>query len=263
MYTQIKLCENKMKQTTQRLLLSLYSQTDQVVQFPYALSELLLLELTPGGRRSLLYLLENQGLIYKESLAGQLTLTISQEGREAIEAVFPSLQIQNDSWQGGWIMLSFLTAPDRDKNFRYLRKALVQANALPISRGAYAFPNKLPEALAWEIGNLYTGNVLVSEISSEQAGGTLRSKIIEHYHLPDLISAYSGISTEIQQLLKQNRNLERLTDKQKSSIAAVLTRIVELGAQDLGIIRYYYPNSINLKKLIEMFQQLLTQVFDS
>lgn len=249
-----------MKQTTQRLLLSLYPLTSGVVQFPYQLVAVLLPGLTPGGQRSLLHLLQNQGFIHKDTIVDQLFLTLGDAGRKALEEEFPALKRPSESWQGQWQVVLFQSPPATDKNFRYLRKLLLNHHAMPISRGVYGFPEVVPTAVQRELESLYQGHVLVVPIGDTPNFGSLRPTVMEHFQLSDLISAYSGISSEIDQLLKPNRTLERLTNTQKKQLSTVLVRIVETGLQDPGIIRFYFPNTPNLKTVLAAYQDLLSQL---
>lgn len=249
-----------MKQSSQRLLLSVYPPRGRVVQFPYRLVPLLVPELTPGGQRSLIHVLQKQQFLHKEQVIDELVLTLGEQGRRALEQDFPALRTPTDAWQGDWQLVVFLSPPFTDKNFRFLRKQLLAAHALPVSRGVYAFPEKIPQVIARELENSYQGAVLVVPIGDVPNFGSLRPLIMEHYQLPDLISAYSGVSSEIDELLKLNRSLERLTDSQKKVLATVMIRISEIGLQDPGIIRFYFPGAPNLKAVLAHFQHLLSEL---
>lgn len=250
-----------MKLTTQKLLLSLYSQSDQLVQFPYQLIELILPDLTPGGQRSLLHLLNKQGHLHKETVSDQITLTISDQGRKALQQQFPALKQLSGTRQGQWQLILFLLPPARDKNFRYLRNLVLAAHGLPVTRGVYAFPLELPAEIKHILDHLYKENVLIVAAESQLGFGSLRKIIVEYYRLPDLVSAYSGVSSEIKQLLRQFESVERLTDGQKSLPAMVLDRISQNATQDPGITETYYPGSPNLSEVIRDFQELIRLVF--
>lgn len=252
-----------MKLSTQKLLLTLYPQNGHTTAFPYQLVEVILPELTPAGRRSLLHHLTKEGLIYKEIIADEITLTIAEQGKKALERQFPALKPISANWQGQWQLILFLSPPARDQNFRYLRSLVLSSHALPVIRGVYGFPKAIPEEIKTVLDDLYSKNVLIVTSEPQLGFGSLRQTIVEYFRLSDLISTYSGVSTEIKQLLSQFDQSKRLSNRQKDLLAMVLDRIAQNASDDPGIIEAYYPTSPNLGEVIGEYQRLLHLIFTS
>jgi hypothetical protein len=182
-------------------------------------------------------------------------------GSLALERQFPALKLPVDSWKGQWQLLVFLKPPNEDKNFRFLRNLILSNHGLPVSRGVFGFADQVPGEVDHVIKNLYKQNILIIAGAPQLGFGSLRQIIIDYYRLPDLISAYSGVSKEISQLLRLNRSLEELTDGQKRDIHSILIRICQIAIQDPGIIRFYFPGHPNLSEVLENYQLLLKTVF--
>lgn len=246
-----------MKPTTQKLLFCLYDGGDRSIQFSYQLTKLILPELTPGGRRSLLHMLDKQEYLYKEVVADRVSLTIGVEGREALEQLFPALKPVDATESGQWQLIVFLSPPAQDKSFRYLRNLILKYRGLVVARGVYGFLTVVPDEIQSTLDNLYKENVLIITTTPNLGFGSLRPIIVDFYHLPDLVSAYSGISTEIKQLLVQFDSAESLTDRNKKSLLQILERISETASQDPGFAGVYYPGRPNLSEVLREFQELL------
>ncbi len=222
----------------------------------YQQIELLLNDLSPGGRRSLLHHLEKEGYILRENLLGQSWITITGQGKRQCKRLFPAFSDHWQAWQGEWELLVFLSAPKNDPQFRYLRNLLLEERAVFLSRGVYAVPGKLSEKVLAVVESLYQRAVAVFAIS-EWKFGSEQEIVIEQLGLTDIIEAYSGISREIRELLENCDKNVRLTNQQKLLFIPVFDRFWENVTMDTGFARYYVPNAPTAADMLSQLQKLL------
>lgn len=243
-----------MKQNTKKLLLWLYpvaiSQARMVL-----VSELriILPELKQSGFRSLLNLLKNQQYLSLDQESQLVSLT--SHGKNALEAQFPVLTDFTERWKGEWQLVTFIEAPRSDQQFRYLRQYLLTNRCGQLARGAYLFPGQLPTAVTAVLQRLYVGKVLVTGLGS-WIFGDQALVIGTAFGLTDLKSGYSGISKEIDQLLKQQHQQKSIEDKHKMMITMVFNRLIELLATDLGLLQWYFPGYRSGPELLAQLQNL-------
>lgn len=247
----------KMKHTTRKVLLWLYGQgagSERVVSGDEL--RLLLPELKNSGFRSLLNLLKKKSLISQEKREAQTTYRLTSYGASLLEADFPLFSSLMSTWSGKWTMILFLGAPKSDRQFRYLRKFLIDEHCGQLSRGVYLYPGTPPEVISKLLLRLYVGSVLVAGISNWSFGDE-RSLISSIFGLNDLKNSYSGISKEVHQLLKQKNKTKGLKDRDNVAVCLAFDRLMSLLDFDLGLLHYYYPESKSGDKLLSQLQELL------
>ena len=231
-----------MKLNTQKLLTWLYSpENEQRRLATYEELELLLPNMTSGGRRSLVHYLTQKLLVRTERIGDQTYINPTSHGIDALVAQFPALNGVYQQWQGQWSILIFRSGPKGDPHFRYLRQLLLDNHAFNLSRGVYLYPGELPSQIVNVCKKMYVGSVVV--VSTQQwLFGDERSIINQHYLLSDLVEVYSGISKEINQLLELKNNKKRLTKKARLQVYSVFDRLFNVLGTDPGFLHYYYPN---------------------
>ena len=230
-----------MKNTTKKILLWLYpSSVDEERIVDVEELRLILPELKNSGFRSLLNLLKKQQLVLGEETSGQTRYRLTSYGMSSLEAHFPSFSQSMSHWSGQWSMIVFLNAPKSDKQFRYLRKFLVDKHCGQLSRGVYLYPGALTTEINDLLMKLYIGSVLVTGVEGWVFGDE-RSIIVDTFQLKDLKSGYSGIGKEIYQLLKKKNTKKSFEGRDKDEISLVFDRLVSFLDFDLGLLQYYYP----------------------
>jgi len=246
-----------MKQTTKKVLLWLYP-IDTSAERVVSVDELrfVLPELKDSGFRSLLNLLKKQHLISQENEVAQSAYRLTSYGKTSLEAEFPLFSDLMRDWSGEWNMIVFLNAPKSDKQFRYLRKFLIDNRCGQLSRGVYLYPGTMPTELHKLLSGMYVNSVLVTGLKSWLFGDE-RSVIIETFSLLDLHSGYSGISKEVYQLLKQKNIQKGFDGGDKQDICLVFDRLVILLNDDLGLFQHYYPDTKSGKELLLQLQSVI------
>ena len=91
--------------------------------------------LTSDGRRSLLYHLEKETILFSERVLGVLQYSLTEHGQRQLMELFPALDSKWDTFTGAWQCMVFQQAPKSDQQFRYLRAQLVREHAVQLSRG--------------------------------------------------------------------------------------------------------------------------------
>ncbi len=214
-------------------------------------------QLSNGGRRSLLYTLKQKGVINSEKVLGTTWLSLTSYGLQLLEAQFPALSSSWKVWQGEWDCLVFLKPPKLDQSFRYLRSLLLSAKAVSVTRGVYFLPSLFSEQVTKECWGSYRDSVLIFSIAKWKLAN-LRRLVIEKYGLLDLIDSYSGVSKEIDKLLKEIDTEKGLTQSRKQEINLVYNRLRDLLIEDLGFTTYYFPQTISGRELLTRLNQVLT-----
>lgn len=247
-----------MKKNSQILLLSLFSEGGrQPLSLTVSQLRRLVPELSDSGFRSLLHVLEKKQMISSERDQGKRRFYLTNDGKNALVRLFPSLDPSWQSWNGSWVCLVFLQAPKSDLQFRYLRSLLVEHRAVALSRGVYLYPRQLPAIVLESLQRLYIGSVLCFSVAEWQFG-TERPIVVEKYTLESLIDIYSGVSKEAKQLLGDENVSSRLTVQQKSRIASLFDRLLSALTSDLGFMNYYFPGSTRGSEVLILVQRLLT-----
>lgn len=267
-----------MKDKTQKLLVWLYQPALLAEKrlVGYDQLELLFPNYTPGGRRSLVYYLQQKHLLKTERQGRKSGFSLTTHGQEAVEELFPALSprfrgevaasgqpatgssrgSRKQSWQGQWQAVIFIDAPKGDQHFRYLREQLVAIQAVSLSRGVYLHPGPLPASLQAELRSLYVGAVQVLSIDQWQFGDE-QATVEEHYNLSDVVEILSGLSSEIEELLTSKKEQNSLTNKNKQQVFSVFDRLFEVLKNDAGLSSYYYPQTLTAFELLMTLQTIL------
>ena len=128
-----------LKPNTAKLLIFLSS--GQWTRSDKEVLSLLLPDLSPAGRRSLISYCVRQKWIMSELIKNQRHLCLTEYGQRELELHFSLFSKKSDGWNGDWFLIVFLTPPKLDPQFRYLRNFLLEKNAANISRGNYILPS--------------------------------------------------------------------------------------------------------------------------
>ena len=264
-----------MKQNTQKLLIWLYSSNHLATSghstssrfagnsylttnysTNYKQLKLILSDLTPGGRRSLVHYLVKKHLLNIERVGKSVAISMTTHGQNALKVQFPVFSPAMQEWQGQWSALIFLDGPKGDPHFRYLRRLLLDNHAFAFSRGVYFYPGEFSSQVINICKEMYVGAVNIVKINGWEFGDE-RSLVSKNYMLLDLIEVYSGISSEIKVLLKQKDEQKRLTNKFRVQIFSVFDRLFDILCQDPGFIHYYYPQIPTAIKLLNQLHLLV------
>ncbi len=248
-----------MRKTTQKLLLLLYQPSEQA-PFRLALTQLdwLLPKLSAAGRRSLIYLLVQKGLIESVTLDDAVWLSLTKQGRQLLEAKFRALNSFWHDWSGEWSQLLFLRPPKGDKQFRYLRGLALKSGALPLMRGVYLWPTGLSGELSQVCERFYHQAVLLVELNKVVIGD-LRPIVIKYYSLTELYNAYSGISRQIDLLLNKVKLQNEWLMKEKTQFNLILEKIILVLTDDLGLTNFYFPEATRPIELIKQMQLIIKE----
>lgn len=242
-----------MKQNTQKLLVWLYSPpNDSPPAADYEQLELILPNMTSGGRRSLIHFLIQKHLLRTQRTREKTTISLTSHGQDALEAQFPVFSPILQQWQGKWSMLIFLKGPKGDPHFRYLRQLLLDHQAFALTRGVYLYPGEFPSQIMNVCQEMYVGAVTMLKVG-QWTFDDEQSAIAKHHVLSDVAEIYSGISNEINQLLEIKNEQKRLTKKSRLQIYSVFDRLFNILSQDPGFIHYYYPQ---LPTAVQLLNQL-------
>ncbi len=247
-----------MKKNTQKILLALYSDVTRTKsRVPVAQLQLLVPELSGGGFRSLLFALKKQLVISSQKVLGVTTISITHHGTVLLESEFPALSPKWDTWKGNWDCLVFMESPSFDKQFRFLRNLLLSEGALSINRGVYISPGGFSDIVLKECQNTYYSNVLLFSVDQWKLA-TDSSFIIEKYGLLDIVESYSGVSNEVNRLLKKVMNEKRLINKYKNDISMVYDRVVAILLEDPGFSTFYFKEVETIKIILFRLNSLFS-----
>ncbi|MBP7842840.1 hypothetical protein KA017_02450 [Candidatus Woesebacteria bacterium] len=247
-----------MKKNTQKLLVALYSDVSQIKnRVPVPHLQMLVPELSGGGFRSLLFALKKQGVITTQKALGVTTVSITHHGSIHLESEFPALSQKWDKWQGNWDCLVFMESPSLDKQFRFLRNLLLSEGAVAINRGVYLSPGGFSDVVLKECQNTYHSNVLLFSVEAWKLA-TDASFMIEKYGLLDVAEALSGISSDVDRLLKKVVDRKRLTQSDKISIHLVYDRVLDILLEDPGFCTFYFKEVESMKVSLLKLNSLIS-----
>lgn len=245
------------KKNTQKLLLALY--TPQPSWAPVLSQKQLrgvTAEMTDSGFRSLLLFMEGKDLIYKQQLFSQSRYGLTDHGRRELNSLFPSLNPSWSTWNGTWMALTFLEAPQRDLHFRYLRASLIKERALPLSRGIFIIPDSFSDELLRNCRELYRGAVAIFSVA-DWILGVDTPLVTDYYDLSPLAENYSSISKEADRLLVTIDSKKRSSNQSNLSISNVFDRFLASLKQDVGILNTYFPGVPGAIQLQQQLQRIL------
>ena len=249
-----------MKNTSKKLLLALMTNAEMpFVKLSLPAVELLLPELTTEGRRSLFYLLEKKLLIQSIKLTDSTFYTSTPSAREAIKALFPSLNLPKQVVKPISTVIVFKSAPKGDPQFRYLRNKILTEGGVVMSRGVYLITGFLKPTLTNTLESLYKDSIYLFTVGSWLLG-TEQPIIDEYTGLSEIISSYSSISSELDHLLAVRDPQKGLNDKFKTELSKIYVRWFDTISVDTGISALYFPNLPTGKDLLVKLQTLLFTV---
>lgn len=247
-----------MKKNSKKLLLWLYKRTK--TESWVSLSAVsLVIPLSSTSLRALLKLHQQSGLLTIDTTQPEWYIQITPLGSELTSGLFPAVSDVYAAWDGRWTVLVFRQAPKTDKQFRYLRDQLVSIRAGAIARGVYLFPGDLPLSFVQLLRSLYnSGQVTVATVTEWQLG-SLELLINDVFKLSDVAQLYSGISTEVQQLLAVGDTKKALNGADKEQLSSVFDRFYETTTQDIGLVSHYFsrvPTAIDLLHQMQLISTL-------
>jgi hypothetical protein len=239
-----------MKPNTKLALTVLWSPQPRWVE-----EELLQHVLAPGGNPGAIAPMtaywRKQGYLRVSELETRRYLQLTTLGKQAVERAWPCLR-QDDTQPQGWYILTFLQPPKGDRNFRYLRTQVLDQGAVMLSRGVYLLAEHQATAILTQINQHYSKNVVVLRVVEERVGDMFQ--VIDRIEgVSDLMTAYSGISKEIDQLLAKSSVFSLLTYQQKNHIASVFHRMYSLMQKDRGWGAFFRAGRHNITQLLQMF----------
>jgi hypothetical protein len=247
-----------MKENTQRILSWLYPAEKTARWVPARELALIVPATTQGGLQSILAFMQENKRILLERVDNQLTASITSHGMRALEAQLPAFLPERREWQGDWQAIFFLNAPKQDKHFRFLRRVLLGAHALPVSRGMFLYPGELPDRVTFELRQSYEGSVLAVKLKSWTFGDE-QEIIGSAFQLSDLADSYSSVGKEIDSLLALDAPLIAFTDQAKLRFISVFDRLFSALHTDFGVQQIYFPQVETGVSLLFRLQKLSSQ----
>lgn len=244
-----------LKPTTQKLLAFLFDSESNFYGNYHHL-RYLLPHLTDAGRRSLVSYAFSQAWIEKERVGVETRFRLTSHGQQALSQKIAFLTKEMIDWQGEWSLVVFLSPPKHDRQFRYLRLLLTDLGVAALTRGVYLLPGQGNSRLKSELYASYRQSVCVFNLS-EWNFGDERSLISEKYQLVELLESYSGVSKQIDQLLKTKKAFSSLNDQSKKEIFSVFNRLYSLIQKDIGICEYYFPQVASPTELLAKLHSLV------
>ncbi len=248
-----------MKENTERILLALYPSDDA----QWGLSKQVLYGLVPhlsaGGKRSLLHLLQSDGSIALAQIGSETQVYLTPTGKRLLEQRFPALSDRWATWDGKWGCCVFVEAPTFDTQFRYLRQLVLKEGFFAVSRGVYFAPFPFSQVAMTELGERYAQATTVFTIASWQFERE-QSFVLNELGIADVLTAYSGVSTEITQLLATFSDTTKATDQQKAQIYTVYDRFWEALGQDPGFAAAYGAKGYRPTSLIHSLHALFSHL---
>lgn len=246
-----------MKKNAQKILLCLYvfSNQEQALLTDKQL-RIVLPDMTEGGFRSLLLFLQRKGLLIKESFNQLQYYSITERGREALNAKFPALNPQWRDWNGTWHVMTFLQAPKSDPQFRYLRQLLIADHVLPMTRGVYLAAGGFSSEVLTTCSSLYADCVVIFSVANWEFG-LIRPIVVKYYDLASVASLYSSISKSLEQLLEIFNSDKSSTNQQKMNISTTIDRLWSGLKEDPGFASYYFPDLPDIRLILKQLFQLL------
>lgn len=234
-----------MKRNTSQLLLWLYpgKQNASDLSFKRSVSiseiQIVMPKISDSSLRSLLFLMNKKAWLEIITLESEKYLSITKEGISQLEAQFPALKL-GSSVISHWTIIIFLEPPKNDKNFRYLRRFLLDKKNIQLTRGVYLSPLALDIQTTQLLEKLYKNYVLVVEADNflfSDVGRIIGSKI----NLSDTLNILSGLSRELDEVIDKKNIEKRFTDKQKNTISSIFNRLFNLIEQSYCLESYFFP----------------------
>lgn len=248
-----------MKKNTEKILLALFPAQNREWYLPLSSVYALVPQLSAGGKRSLIHLLKQDHSISTIQVGQQTHVYLDNPGKELLIRRFPALSERWQHWDGTWGCCVFVTAPQFDAQFRYLRQLLLAEGCFAVSRGVYFAPFPFSQVVMSELNDRYAPYTAVFTIAQWQFQRE-HSFVLRQLGIADVLQAYSGISEEIAQLLAKNNISAEATDQQKKLIHTVFDRFCESLGQDPGFAARYGPELLQPIRLFRSMQSLLERL---
>ena len=249
-----------MKSNSRSLLLLLYpTSASQDLFVTTKKARFLLPDMTAGGVRSLLHYLEKENYLSSERLVSETRYYLTEAGKRKLEQLFPALDPEWASYDGTWHCIVFQTAPKGDPQFRYLRSQVIKEKALQLSRGVKCVPRAFSDDFVSLCSKIYAQSVALFSVSKWELGFE-RGVITRKLALSDIATTYSGVSSEIDELLASREQKRTLTDQQKKQFLSVFDRFRDVLAEDGGVISYYYPTVPTATQILAQLQRALSKI---
>lgn len=246
-----------MKKTTRKLLLCLSSSTRDNSQIPSDAMAMICPELSYSGQISLIRLLQERGWILSlQHPDKRSTLSLTTLGRAALEREFPVLSTAKHDESKVWTAILFCQSSKQDPQFRNLRRTVLEAGAVSVSRGMYLFAGSLPPRVEEVVVKLYKQQVSVFVIS-QWLFGKDPGNLFSDSGLTQVISAYSGVSKELDELLNIYDSEKSLNNKRMKQISTLIDRTLAALLEDSPLVRRFFPDSITIHSLVPKIQHLL------
>lgn len=248
-----------MRKTTHKILLCLYSpDKDNRIILKTSEMRQLLPSLSDGGYRSLMKSMADKRLIQTTLVGRESWCRITDLGRRALESQIWALSESRRHWDGQWEMVLFLQPPKNDQSFRYLRTLILETGGFQLGRGMYLFPGGVSPQVRSQCLDIYLLSVSVFRVSSWEVGDPSQV-LLSSKKQSAVLDSYSGISSEISELLQKNVTVSSASGKQKNHLSSVLDRIVDSAQSDHGLSTHLFPQVSTLSDLVEQFQQFFTK----
>ncbi len=244
-----------MKINTRKLLLWLYVRKSDKKWVSLQELKIILPDLTNAGLNSIIYYLKQKHMVITD-IDEEQKVSITGNGVMKLKQEISLLSMNNEVIDNQWEMIVFLTAPNKDKNFRYLRSFLVNEHAICISRGVYLYPGSFSESVKNLIQDLYYNHVAMFSCTDWRYGKK-ETIIRQQFNLKSKKDVISGVSKNIKKLLIKKSNQKKLTNQQKHNISTIYNQLFEIAETEIGMLKSYYPQVKSLIDLISQLQSIL------
>lgn len=249
-----------MKKSSLKLMIALWPPAalqaqNQAYLVPDKQLRQLVPQLTDSGFRSLLFHLAKQGVLFLEKAEAGNLVRLTYQGTELLKAKFPALQTESQATGQEWSVLVFTEAPKSDHQFRFLRQRLLGLHAVSLNRGVYLYPGKFPESFIQECHVSYAQSLLLFS-TADWLFGDLRAVILQKFQLTDLVSIYSGVSSELSQLISSFSQSKKTNHQSKKALCLLFDRWWDGIQQDSGLLAAFYPGHEPPTTWLERWQKV-------
>jgi hypothetical protein len=247
-----------MKQNSLKILAWAYSKENRWVnrdEFEYLLNNM-----SRDGIKSSLFLLEKSNHLLSETINDNKMYMITSHGRSLLEVKFPALISFGE--ERDWQALIFLSAPDKDPSFRYLRKALSNTHAFALTRGVFMHLGAFPASIMDLCKDKYLGSLAILTVN-DLIFGDERLIIGQRSGFNDEASVLSGLSKEINELIGKYSGEKVLLDRQKMHIFSIFNRLYDSLARSSGVMDRYFPQVESYFSLLKRLQKFSVSVFSA
>lgn len=242
-----------MKKTTRQILFSLYSLDEKKTTFfkSYEYLASLFPELSPGGLRSTMKKLCDDGWVQKTMTANRTFFQLTQAGKYQVLDLYPFLKLSKRKSGQPLHLIIATKPPSHDPQFLHLRTLLAKQHALKVTRGVYILLQSPEENLLNTLIKRYTTSVLMVEIK-DIVLGELQYMDASIYSKIALKSALSGAGKEVNKLLDLYSPEKGLNNKVKEAFCSCFCQIEE-------IVRLHALHSVVHKDDFQAIRTLLTE----